>query len=202
MKYVLLAISLIIIFGASQGIYTYIQNPEPTVYNLDNISAKEIPQEKWITLTNCDFSLLDAAFFETTFGNGLADKIYIPLRSSNNDTIIALLATKNQNILDVYNLVQSQRDEQKAIVYIEEYKDQIFQEDRELTGLVRFGIDLDNKEHRKLHAINDNIVGNFIIIDYNTKPKSTLYYFLLGLGILILIFAIKRLIPNSHQNDP
>lgn len=193
MKYSLLIISLVIIFGGSQGIYTSIKNPNPTVYDLNELTSSSIPSEEWITLKNCDINLLEAAYFENAFSNGLAKEIYIPLHSSESDTVIALLATKNKNILDVYNLIQSQTDEQKALEFISKYTDQVYQNDREITGLVRFGIELDNKEHRKLHQISENIVNDFIIIDYNTKPKTTFYYFILGIGVLLLLLSIKKL---------
>ncbi len=200
MKYFLLIISLIAILGGSQGIYTSVKNPNPTIYNLDSLSTSDTPDKEWITLKNCDINLLNAAYFENTFGNGLAKEIYIPLRSSNNDSVIALLATKNKNTLDVYNLINSQTDEQKAIEFTEKYKDQVFQENIELSGTVRFGIELDNREHRRLKKISEYIVNDYIIIDYNKKPQKGLYYFIIIIGIVLLLISIIKLRKHNSKN--
>ena len=200
MKYILLLLAAITIFGGSQGIYTSIKNPNPTVYDLDKLDPNSIPEEKWVTLKNCDFNLTEAAYFQTTFGNGLAEEIYIPLRSSEHQDVLVLLATKNKNTLDVYNLITSQTDQEKAIEYTKKYIEQVIQENREITGLVRFGIDLDPKEQRQLMKTSEDLVNNFFILDYNKKPSTKLSYFFLGLGLILLLISTKQFLQQSKKS--
>ncbi len=75
MKFFLMFVALAALWGGGQGIYTSMKNPSPTVYDLNDLSF-ELPKEEWLTLQNCDLSILDAAHFESAFGDGLAKEIY------------------------------------------------------------------------------------------------------------------------------
>lgn len=183
-------VALALLIGGGQGIYTAMQNSEPTVYDLNSITGANMPSEKWLTLKNCDFNLTNSVFFEGITGNGLAEEIFTPV-TSDQDSIVVFIAQKTKGLLDVFNLVNTQTEVEKRNHYINKYKSQIFQKDLTFTGVVRYGIELDQKKRRQLARISPKLVNNFIILDYNTAPSSGFSYFMFGLGVILAIVNIK-----------
>ena len=197
-KGILLLVAIAAIWGGAQGIYTAKQNPTPTAYELNNLSGKNMPVEKWLQLKNCNFNLLESVYFESVFGDGLANELYVPLKSTN-DSIVALLYTKTKDWVNLFNLVTSQTDPEKAAHFYKKYKQIAVQDSVDFKGLVRFGIDLDLKEWRQLAGSYPKLVKNFIIIDQNTKPSASFSYFMLGIGALLLFWGGKRFLKKNEN---
>lgn len=193
-------ITLALLIGGGQGVYTAMQNKQPTTYSINAINSNNMPKEKWLTLTNCNFNLTESVYFESALGNGLAKEIYTPLHSEN-DSIVVFVAQKTQGLLDVFNLINTQTDIDKRNHYITKYKDQIFQENLTYSGVVRYGIDLDNKQWRQLSQTSNLVAKNFLILDYNTKPSSGMSYFMLGVGVIFAFISIKRLFGKNTENE-
>lgn len=191
-------IALVLLIGGGQGIYTAKKNSKPSEYGLNELSSLNIPKEKWLTLKDCNFNLTESVFFQNAFDNGLAKEIYTPLKS-NNDSIVAFVAQKTQGLLDVFNLINTQTDIAKRSHFIEKYKSQIFQEGLTYTGLVRYGIDLDQKQWRQLAGSSPKLIKNFIILDYNTAPSSGFSYFMFGLGLLLAFIGIRNFMSKNRE---
>lgn len=196
MKYFLILVTIACIWGGGQGVYTYIKNQEPTEYNLPTIGNQNIPKEQWLVLTNCNFNLMESVYFESSLGDGLADELYTPLHNQN-DSIVAFIYQQTQGVLDLYNLVSTQTEEDKFMHFVEKYKEQISQEGITYSGLVRYGIDLDNDEWRQLSGVSSLVVDNFIILDYNTEPSAGFSFFMIGFGLLFLYLSIKSFIKKG-----
>lgn len=200
-KVIILLIAIAAIWGGVQGIYTAKQNPTPTAYELNGLSGQNMPAEKWLKLKNCNFNLLESVYFESAFGDGLANELYVPLKSKN-DSIVALLYTKTTDWVNLYNLITSQTDPAKATEFYKKYKHIAIQDSINFKGLVRYGIDLDQKEWRQLAGSYPKLVKNFIIIDQNTKPSATFSYFMLVVGVFLLFCrGIKWFIKKEKTNN-
>ncbi len=117
---------------------------------------------------------------------------------SENETVIALLATKNKDLVNLYNIITTQEDEEKVLEFLEKYEHIAFQEDIKLTGLVRFGIELDSDEQRDLRQISDNLAEDFIIIDHNTEPSTSFSFVMIGFGLLLLWIAVRKFRKKAH----
>ncbi len=167
MKYILLIVALVCIWGGGQGVYTASQNETPSVYDVNSLSDGKIPEKEWLQLENCKVNLTEAVFFENAFSNGLAEELFIPLNTQN-DSIAVFVSEKSQNVLDVFNLINTQTDPAKTDHFIEKYKHLIFKDSITYTGLVRYGIDLDNKQWRHLAGTSPKLLKRFITIDKNT----------------------------------
>ena len=197
-KKLLLLIAFALLIGGGQGIYTAMQNQKPTEYNLNELKGFNMPKEKWLTLKDCNFNLTESVFFQNALGNGLAEEIYTPLHS-NNDSTVVFIAQKTQGLLDVFNLINTQTDIAKRNHFIDKYKSQIFQENLTYTGLVRYGIELDQKQWRQLAGSSPKLVKNFIILDYNTAPSSGFSYVMFGLGLLLASLGIKSFMNKKEE---
>ncbi|PPK93312.1 hypothetical protein LY01_02597 [Nonlabens xylanidelens] len=198
MKYILLIIALICIWGGSQGVYTSINNSSPTVYDVNSFVNGIIPKEEWLQLENCNINLMESIYFESAFGNGLAEELFIPLNTQN-DSITVFISEKSQNVLDVFNLINTQTDPEKAQNYFEKYEHLIFKDSITYSGIVKYGIDLDNKQWRQLSSTSPKIISKFLILDNNTTPDSIFSYFILGLGVLLLLLSIKSFLKKETE---
>ncbi|WOI23960.1 hypothetical protein [Nonlabens ulvanivorans] len=196
MRYILLLIALVCIWGGGQGVYTASQNKTPSIIDVNSLTDGELPEKEWLQLENCKVNLTEAVYFESVFGNGLAEELFIPLNTEN-DSIAVFVSEKSQNVLDVFNLINTQTDPVKTDHFIEKYKHLIFKDSITYTGLVRYGIDLDNKQWRHLASTSPKLVKKFIIIDKNTVPSNKSSYFILSLGVLLLIFSIRSFLKRK-----
>ncbi len=193
MKYIVLLIAIACIWGGGQGVYTAKENKYPTVYDINTLSGKNMPTKKWLQLENCDINLTEAIYFKSALlGSNLAKELYIPLNTQN-DSITVFLAQKAKNVLEVFNLINTQTDSEKTKYFLNKYQHLIIKEKQTYTGVVRHGIDIDNKEWRQLASTSPKLVKNFIILDNNTTPNSGFSYTILVIGIVILLFFIRSL---------
>lgn len=185
MKFFLFFVSIALIWGGGQALYTNATNLEPSEYSFSNYITEK-PQQKWLTLTNCELNLLDASYF-SYFGATEATEIYIPVKSPDAGKMEfthVLLASKDPEMLRVYNELMSMEDESQIIVYTLQNRDSIFIQ-KDLTGLVRFGIELDDEDRQELQDLNENLASDFVIIDEGLKPDWS-HAALLPAGLLLL----------------
>ncbi len=198
MRYFTLLLAIVCLWGGGQGVYTALKNTEPTIYDVNTLSDSKMPEEKWLTLNNCYYNLMESVYFESAFGNGLAEELYVPLNTKN-DSIAVFVSIKDKNVLDVFNLVNSQTDAAKAEHFYNKYKHLIIKDSLSFSGVVRYGIDLDNKQWRELASVSPKLVKEFIILDANTAPNSKFSYVMLGLGVIFLFFAVRSFFRNKKS---
>jgi hypothetical protein len=63
---------------------------------------------------------------------------------------------------------------------------------RDVRGLVRFGIDLQEKDRNKLDSLDQNLASDFIIIDEGKKPELGVSAAMFFVGLLLLFWQVKR----------
>jgi hypothetical protein len=63
---------------------------------------------------------------------------------------------------------------------------------RDISGLVRFGIDADSKTRDKLAGLRMRLAKDFIILDEGKKPELGLSLILLVIGLIGAVIAFKR----------
>ena len=145
-----IAIVIGLFWMGGQGIYTALMNRNPTMMSYDDyLRAK--PKATWLMLTNCVLDLSNAAY-KSYAGSKQPTELYVPVRSlvtRTNRQVAVLLATRDPALMATFSEMQNLNSETKPTDWVLKNKDRVFPH-RDVQGLVRFGIDLDDKDRRRL----------------------------------------------------
>jgi hypothetical protein len=154
-------------WAGGQNIYTGMTNRTPTQLSLAEY-ARTKPSAHWLHLTNCRLVITDAMYRESV---GSIKELFIPVRAEGEGTGMCsvLLSTKDPGLLLLYQQLQKSSSKEEAIGYLQHHKDKVF--NREIKGLVRFGIDMKDKERRKLAQLDKTLASDFIILNEGTEPS-------------------------------
>lgn len=180
-----------LVWSGGQGVLTASTSRQPSATTCADFTAGKV-DSKWLELRDCLAFLPGGSHFyrENSDPHGPADQVYIPLyvpTAQDGETAHVVMATRDPAILAIYNGFPygANGDVQKA--YIEKHADRM-NEVRTVRGLVRFGVDLDDRERGML--VGEGIADDFIIVDEGAEPEMGTSLFMivgglvLGLGVL------------------
>lgn len=189
-----LIFAIALLWGGGQGLYTALTNTKPTVLGYDEY-VRTKPRATWIELKDCVLVLPEASFRSSRVSKEITE-VFIPVRSGTSkeeeeEKIHVLVATKDQETLGLMKEAhQAQDDTAAALKLLSSKADKMFPK-KDVKGLVRYGIELRDKERRQLASLDENLAADFIIIDEGKKPEpvvSTLMF----LGGLICLWLFGR----------
>ncbi|HEX2570433.1 MAG TPA: hypothetical protein VH877_12820 [Polyangia bacterium] len=187
-----------LLWGGGQGLYTVFANRAPTTMSIAEYTRTR-PSGKWLRLTDCSLSLLDAMHRE------VAQKpveLFIPARDPGDDEkskVQVLVATKDPALLEVYRRLSSEKDE-KAVETISAEFGKVFQH-RDVQGLVRFGFDLDEEDREKLASLTASLAPDFVIIDEGEKPQVAFAFARLAGGLMLFAFLFWRVLSKLRTRS-
>jgi len=202
MKTFLFLLALAMTFGGGQALYTSLTNLKPLELEVDDFLQKD-SSRKWVTVTGAVLDVMDATFI-SPFYTEEATELYIPIRASEEDTspIRAFLFTKDPDILAVYNGLIPLEDEVEIINYFIEHRD-VFSQNREISGLIRFGIESDQDDRDILRENNEHLAKGFIILDEGAKPEWGMALMLpAGLALFWALFSKKTGGQTTRTSPP
>lgn len=181
-------------WAGGQSLYTAMTNRKPMVVSYQDY-VKTKPKASWLMLTNCVLSVAKASYM-TTMGStdAVPAEIFIPVRADIRDhsPVTVLLASSNPEFLATYAEMQKLRSDDEATTWAIRSYARVFVK-RDVTGLVRFGVNLDDKDRSKLAKFYQNGGDDFIIIDENKQPSLIKSFSLLGAGTaLVLVGVVMR----------
>ena len=194
------ALTLGCLLGGGQGMYTWVTNREPKVYDIDTYLSTN-PTAKWVRITGgwVDFS---AATYKS-FANTAPTELYLPVRSTNSPAgakIQVLVATRDPALLDAMDKTRNMTAV-NALRYLVEHQINPLVH-RDVQGLLRYGIESDDKTMRKLKAVNNNLADDVVVLEEGKKPDFALSSALVCIGLLLAGWQIKRAARNSSQSPP
>ena len=97
---------------------------------------------------------------------GPISDIYVPLRSpaaSPRDQIHFLVVTKNREMLAIAEKMRDLKSEGDALLFVQEHAQELIVR-KDVEGLVRYGVDLEDEDVRKLRKLNDNLAQDFVVL--------------------------------------
>jgi hypothetical protein len=142
--------------------------------------------KKWLRLRDCSLSMTQAMYARNRLTDTIS-QVYIPVRSAGDketETIHCLLATKDPKTIEILTQINSIQSESELLKFALENPDALFMK-RDIQGLVRFGIEMKDKEKRKLEKLGKNLAPDFIVLDEGQRPNPT-FSFALFLGGAVL----------------
>lgn len=193
-----LIVAAALIWAGSQSLFTAFQNPSPSEFTIEEFATQK-PKKHWLTISGGYLNLLEASYSSSRFGgeDAAAKELFIPLRTEaaldeEAQPVPILVATSAPAVLDVFNRLNRMKDETEVMTFLAENKKDVFQQ-RTVSGLVRFGIDLDDDEVQKLRQLNGNLTKDFVILDEGSKPSWAPGLLVpLGVGMLAWQFWPRR----------
>jgi hypothetical protein len=195
-------VSIAMIFGGGQSLYTAIRNRKPVEISIDSLIEGKT-EAKWLRITGGVLDTTNSAY-PSAFGVGKATSMYVPLmqpdRDSDEDPIQVLVLTKDQGLLDFTNELRKFDEETTVKGAAEEFIAKNLDKLRvpkSVEGLVQYGIDSSSKRERKLHKIYGNLAEDAIILEEGEKPS-------MGLGVFMLFggLALGGFLMKSSANKP
>ena len=157
-----------LLWGGGQGVYTALTNRAPTVMTCAEYLAKR-PEATWLRLEQCvpDF---EAGGYE---GGDKAVRLFLPLRAPGAGADAA--DRKTRIVLDSKDdALLARVNAGDLAVGAGTYE-----------GLVKFGIELRDKERKRVAEVVDDVHEDFVLLDHGERPKLGLFLgvFLAGLGL-------------------
>lgn len=171
---ILIGITVAMLWSGGQSLYTAAMNRRPTTMSYDDY-VKTKPKATWLMLTNCSVRLTEACF-KSYYGGKNATELYVPVRSmrpeGRKEKVQIVLATKDPNALATFSEMQNLKTEDAATLWALKNRNRIVMQ-RNVGGLVQFGINLKDSERQKLANLLQNASDDFIILEEGAQPSLT-----------------------------
>ena len=189
----LVAIALIV--GGGQGVYTGLKNRNLTELTIESIVATK-PSNEWLKITGGTLDVMNSTY-TSTFGKGAAKSIYVPLVpakvDSAKETIHVLIKTKDADLLqftnDVRKLEDSKGSDAVATAFFLKNMDKM-KITKTVQGLVKFGIESDDKEIRKIRELYDNLASDVIVVEEGATPSTATGFAMLAGGLVLGVVLV------------
>ncbi|MBE7496970.1 MAG: hypothetical protein HS117_18675 [Verrucomicrobiaceae bacterium] len=194
-------IALVLLWSGGQMIFTAVKNRAPHETTVAEFVAKK-PDVEWITFKNATLNLLECAHMERL---GNITEVFIPVRGGEEPggaPVHILMATKDKEIIAaVKDITNSSTSEKAVIEAAARNASKIFMK-RDVSGIVRFGIEADSKTRDKLTGLDMNLTKDFVILDEGEKPSLFVGAGLLGLGLLLGLYWIRKAAKEEPTPTP
>jgi len=195
----LFGLVIALLWGGGQGIYTGLSNTKQTELSLADYT-KQKPTATWLKLKDCQVNTLDAAYSSKW---GSIKEVYIPLSvpgAGPGEKIHVLLATEDSATIKFIEQMNNVKTDQEGLKFAIENKEKLMAK-RDVEGVIRFGIDLKDKDRRKLAALDKNLTPDFVIISEGEKPQIILSIVMFGGGIVLLLVLLGVLGSSKSSGD-
>ena len=182
------------LWGGGQGLWTALQNREPTVMTCAEWIAAR-PSASWVRLTDCEL-LVDESAYETLLGASKVRKAWIPVRSpgvegptpvvlrTQDGEILGLL----QEMIELSDAVTAHATAEQMRLQDPKYAEYLADQGappappapdadawatahagelrpvREITGLVAWGIELQSDEYEEIAALGRDILAADFVV--------------------------------------
>lgn len=189
-------IVIALLWGGCQGVYTALKNRKPLELTVAEYIAKK-PSAEWVKLKDARLNLLEAAHKERL---GKISEIFIPIRPKDEEKdakVHILLSTKDNAIVNALeDLNKSGGTMKEAVNAASRHADKLFMQ-KDVSGLIRFGIDSDSKTTKKLAALDMNLAEDFVILNDGAAPSLFGSISMLAIGMLVGLFILR----NGAKSD-
>jgi hypothetical protein len=185
-------LALAMLWGGGQTVYTALKNNAPSELTCDQVMTQP-PGAHWLSLSGCEYDLENL-----TVGGILStvSELYIPLRpvgDTSRRMSQVVLFTKDKQLLEIVRAMDKAPNEDVALTHLERLVDLGTPE--RIEGLVRFGIDLDDDDVKKVRQANPTLPNDFVLLDQGKKPMAAWFGFsMLGGGLAVSALVASRLL--------
>jgi len=183
--------AVFLLWSGGQGAYTAVTNWDPTQMSCKDYLARR-PSGIWLKLEGCQVSLIEGSYFER---GGRIEELFLPLRPADepeqekSQKIQVLLSTKDPKLLNLARQLRDIKDQGQFLKFALENRDQVFAK-KNVEGLMRFGVDLDDDDRKKLAGLDKELAADFLILDEGKKPSFATSLGMLGGGLVLALVLL------------
>ena len=190
-------IAIALIVGGGQSFYTGLTNRKPLVVEISDFDPSK-DDSKWLKITGGELDMINASY-ETSKLSDSPKEVYIPLVAPGVDStespIQILFKTKDEEMIGLLNEMKaidekSGGDPMEAMKAMIAFGPDRLRPQRDVEGLVQFGIDSDSGED-KVRGLYDNLAENSVVIENGKKPSMMIGLLMLVIGLVIVGFLVK-----------
>jgi len=177
--------ALYMMWMGGQGLYTSVKNRTPMELACEHYDDVK-PSKEWLRLTGCELNLMESSYMEE---GGKAVELFIPARGpgeEEGDPINVLVATDDEELLAFMNEMMHLETERELMGYFARHRSKLHVR-RDVEGLVRYGVDLDDSDRAELAGLDDALASDFVIVDDGKRPGFAKSVGFLGGGIVLLL---------------
>ena len=163
-----LIIAAAMLVGGGQGVYTALTNRTPTKVSCAEYAAKR-PAAKWLTLSNC---AVDPAVADKV------KKLYLPLLATEareGDDAAVVLVTQDSQL----SRLRKGPPGANGLMPL-----------NEITGLVKFGIELKERERAEVKRLAERAEPDFVLLDEGEQPRMTMDLGMFAAGLMIALHLL------------
>ena len=201
MKIFLFFVVIALVWGGGQSLYTMLTSSKLQSFTIEEY-LEQSPDDKWIEITGCTLDHSDAVWMESRFGDKIKEAyipIYLPNDENEESNVKLLLAAKDPDTLDLVKQLSQLDSDEEALKYAIANLDKIIVK-RDVKGMVRFGIEMDDKEAREIKEISHNLADDFVILDEGMKPDWHGVLMLpAGIALAYFLYFLKKKEPAILQ---
>lgn len=194
-------IVIALLWGGCQGVYTALKNRQPLEITVAGYIAQK-PNAEWVTLKDAQLNLLEAAHKGHL---GKISEIFIPVRPKGETTeapVHILLSTKDKDIVSALEDFNKPAATKKEVMdAASRHADKLFMQ-KDVSGLIRFGIDSDDKTRGKLSKLDMNLAPDFVILNDGGSPNLGGSVSMVGIGLLVGFFMLRRAGKSASEPPP
>jgi hypothetical protein len=183
-------VSIALIIGGGQSVYTGLKNRKATAIGIDALIASK-PAAEWLRVQGGVLDTMNSAY-PSAFGVGEATSMYLPLvppgTDSSEATIHVLVLTKDPQLLEFTNQARKFDEPTSpkgaAKEFLLKNLDKLHVA-RTVEGLVQFGIDANDKQTRKIRKLYSNLADDAIILEEGKTPSTGTGFGMLAAGLVL-----------------
>ena len=185
-----LILSVALLIGGGQGFYTALKNRQPVTMTVKDYLAHR-PSGEWVHLKDAHCDLAECAVSGYA---GTIQELFIPVRvpgENPESKVNVLLKTKDaQMVAAMVSLKAAAKDPAaQAKVIANNYK--VLSGPKEISGLVEFGINADDKKRANLAGLHMNLASDFVIIADGEQPSTVGSLCMLAGGAFIGLLTLR-----------
>ncbi len=208
LKIILFGLACYAIYSGFVDIRESLANPEALQYTVTSYIT-ERPTGEWVTLTEGNLDIPDAAYETSSEDDDDVSKLYVPVYSIDEfdyETINILFVTDDAELIALLQQINAM-GEDEFMEFAFENIERVFPED-DLTGMIRTQQSMESDDVSDLQGLYPSLAPDFVLLEDGAMPGGILWGLTLIAGGLVLlallffwIFGRKRK-PDSDNTPP
>jgi len=186
---VLASIGILILGGCS--VWTGIANRQRVSTDAMHIEGA-LARSKWLTITNCELSPVDAFGWTNRFSPSVQE-LLIPLRAApekSDSPILLLIATKDPKLIESFNELLGTDNFEAKLKLVTKTPEKFRALRRDVSGLIRESVTITDDETKKLRQTIPSLTANFVILDEGSSPSILGGLRMIAFGFVLFLIGV------------